>query len=111
MADTCFLVLKLTIQVCKLFQRPVEQILGFYPKGFSAKRCLKNVSKAIFIRCGTFTAAKPVSKQKLGGNEEKTQANERFKGRFTYALLFCGLGESFRGGGGGGWGVGGRTKS
>ena len=23
--------------------RPVEQILGFFPKGFNAKKCLKNV--------------------------------------------------------------------
>ena len=40
-------------------------------------------------------------KRKLGQNEEKTQATERFKGRFTYGLLFWVLGESFRGGGGG----------
>ena len=37
---------------------------------------------------------------------------EHFKGKFTYSLLFCVLGESFRGGGGGGgegggWGWGG----
>ena len=32
-----------TRQVCNLFQRPVEQILGFYPKELNAKRCLKNV--------------------------------------------------------------------
>ena len=27
----------------QLDSRPVEQILGFYPKGLSAKMCLKNV--------------------------------------------------------------------
>ena len=43
--------------------------------------------------------------RKLGRNEEKTQATECFKGRFTYALLFCFLGESFTGGGGGGGGI------
>ena len=32
---------------------------------------------------------------------------ERFKGRFTYTLIFCILGESFSGGGGGGGGGGG----
>ena len=31
--------------------------------------------------------------------KEKTQAMERFKGRFTYTLLFCVLEDSFRGGG------------
>ena len=34
------------------------------------------------------------------------QATERFKGRFTYTLLFSILGDSFRGGGGGGGGGG-----
>ena len=35
---------------------------------------------------------------------------ERFKGRFTYALIFCVLGDSFRGGGGGGGGGGDQNR-
>ena len=36
--------------------------------------------------------------------KRKTQSMERFKGEFTYALLFWVEGECFRGGGGGGGG-------
>ena len=45
---------------------------------------------------------KNVKRRKLSWIERKKQATERFKGRFTYTLLFCVLGDSFRGGGGGG---------
>ena len=37
-------------------------------------------------------------------NEGKNQATECFKGEITYTLIFCVLGDSFRGGGGGGGG-------
>ena len=39
---------------------------------------------------------------KLGGIEGKNQLKDRYKGGFTYTLLFCVLGVSFRGGIGGG---------
>ena len=39
-----FLSQKETRQVCNLFQRPVEQILGFYPKGLSAKKVFKKLT-------------------------------------------------------------------
>ena len=45
--------------------RPVEQILGFFPKGFkkeSFSKNLKMVQKSSFIKCSAFGAAKPVSK-------------------------------------------------
>ena len=54
-------------------------------------------------RSRTFSK-KNVKRRKLSWIERKKQATERFKGRFTYTLLFCVLGESFRGGGGGGGG-------
>ena len=52
---------------------------------------------------------KNLKHRKLGRNEGKKQATECFKGEITYALLFCVLGESFRGVGGGGWGGGSKT--
>ena len=42
-----------TRQVYNLFQRPVERILGFYPKGLSAKKvfkkCLKSYQNLSFL--------------------------------------------------------------
>ena len=45
--------------------------------------------------------------KKLSWIEEKKQATEHFKGEITYTLIFCVLGDSFRGGGG----VGGGSKT
>ena len=61
-------------------------------------------SNVLTILWGMDNSSDIWEKEKLGQIEWKKQATECFKGRFTYALIFCVLEESFRGGGGGGWG-------
>ena len=58
---------------------------------------LPNLSPDLFPNLGEQNL-----RRKLGRIEGKKQATERFKGEITYALFFCVLGESFRGGGVGG---------
>ena len=76
----------------------VKQFHYFEGWGVGAKptlcKVLRTGSGARCIKVGTKVC------KKLGEIEGKNQPMECFKGEFTYTLLFCILGVSFRGGGG-----------